>query len=54
MLAKSKAAALKNEEKLLAKKAYTYNYDGEIILIKKNDHDRLPTTISQVSVPPLV
>ncbi|CAI2361639.1 unnamed protein product [Moneuplotes crassus] len=47
LLAKSRAAALKNEEKLLAKRAYTYNYDGEIIFVKPNNNDRMPQTLSQ-------
>ncbi|CAI2361413.1 unnamed protein product [Moneuplotes crassus] len=47
LLAKSKAAAIKNEEKLLSKKAYTYNYNGEIIFVKMNNNEKFPTTLSQ-------
>lgn len=47
MIEKSHNAAIKNEEKALAKKTYTYNYNGEIIFVKRNDNDRLPTTMSQ-------
>lgn len=48
-MAKSKAQAIKNEEKLLLKKTYTYTYSGEIIFVKKNDNGRLPNTLSQVN-----
>lgn len=48
LLANSKAAALKNEEKLLAKRVYTYNYDGEIIFVKQENIDRMPQALSQV------
>jgi len=47
---KSKAQAQKNEEKLLAKKTYTYTYSGEIIFVKKSDSDRLPNTLSLVII----
>ena len=32
---------------MLSKKKYTYNFDGEIIFIKRFDNDRLPATIYQ-------
>jgi hypothetical protein len=36
-MAKNRDAQIKNEEKVLAKKTYTYNYDGEIVFVKRTD-----------------
>ena len=47
LIEKSHNMAIKNEEKMLAKKTYTYTYSGEIIFVKRNDNDNLPTTLSQ-------
>jgi len=45
LLEKNKNAAIANEEKILAKKKYTYNYAGEIMFVKSSDGDKLPETL---------
>lgn len=47
LLERNQNAALKNEEKLLAKKVYTYNYAGDIIFVQKPNWDGLPSTLLQ-------
>ena len=41
---KSNNFTMKSTDNMLSKKAYTYNYNGDIIFVKKANADTLPST----------
>jgi len=38
---------IKNEEKILATKKHTYDFNGDIIFVKKANYDSFPQTVCQ-------